>query len=105
YCGGRSVTPRNAAAATAARAGSRVPVTANSVGVMRLRLACDRVNAIAVAATTMNATRPATTAGSPDACAVHGGDHASMGRLPTLSPHAVAAREPVPRTRRAEPSR
>jgi Asp-tRNA(Asn)/Glu-tRNA(Gln) amidotransferase A subunit family amidase len=34
YCGGRSVTPRKIAAATAARAGSRVLVTANSAGVM-----------------------------------------------------------------------
>src|SRR6185437_2779059 len=105
YCGGRSVTPRKIAAATAARAGSSVLVTANSVGVMRLRLACDRLNAIAVAATTMNATRLATTAGSPDTCAVHGGDHARKGRLPMLSPHAVAARGLVARTRRAEPSR
>jgi hypothetical protein len=40
YCGGRSVTPRKITAAAAAKAGSRVLVTANSVGVMRLRLAC-----------------------------------------------------------------
>src|SRR5690349_17257017 len=89
YCGGRSVTPRKIAAATAARAGSRVLVTANSVGVMRLRLACDRLKAIAVAATTMNATRPATAAGSPDACAVHGGQ--APGRGPDLAAQHLPA--------------
>jgi hypothetical protein len=51
YCGGRSVTPKKTTVATAARAGSRVLVTANSVGVIRLRLASDRLKATAVAAT------------------------------------------------------
>jgi hypothetical protein len=105
YCGPRSVTPRKIAAATAARAGSRVLVTANSVGVMRLRLACDRLKAAAVAATATNAISAATTTGSPEAWAVHGGNQASMGRLPMLKPHAVAGRGPISRTRRAEPSR
>jgi hypothetical protein len=105
YCGGRSVTPRKIAAATAARAGSRVLVTANSVGVMCLRLACDRLKAIAVAATATNAVSAATTTGSPDGCAVHGGKITRRGRLPMLRPQAVAGRAPVSRTRRAEPSR
>jgi hypothetical protein len=61
--------------ATAARAGSRVLVTANSVGVIRLRLASDRLKATAVAATATIPVKPATTRGSPDGCAVHGKPH------------------------------
>ena len=80
-------------------------MTANSVGVIRLRLANDRLKASAVAATATIAVNPATTRGSPDGCAVHGGNHASMGMLPMLRPHAVVGRAPASRTRRAEPSR
>jgi hypothetical protein len=105
YCGGRSVTPRKTAAATAARAGSSVLVTANSVGVMRCRLASDRLNATAVAATATTATSTATTARLPTGCTVHGGAQTSIGTLPTQSPQAVAERGPTSRTSRAEPSR
>jgi hypothetical protein len=59
-----------------------VLVTANSVGVIRLRLASDRLKATAVAATATIPVRPATTRGSPDGCAVHGGNHTSMGMAP-----------------------
>jgi hypothetical protein len=104
YCGGGSVTPKKITAATAARAGSRVLVSANSVGVIRLRLASDRLKATAVAATATIPVRSATTRGSPDGCAVHGGNHTSRGMAPMLRPQAVAGRAPVSRARRAEPS-
>jgi hypothetical protein len=58
YCGGRSVTPKKITVPTAARAGSRVLVMANSVGVIRLRLASDKLKATAVAATATIPVRP-----------------------------------------------
>src|ERR1700677_553712 len=97
YWAGRRVTPRRTAAAAAASAGSRVQVIANSVGVMRRRLASDRLNATAVAAIATIAVSPATAARFPVGCAVHGGVHASTGTQPMISPHAVA--EPGPTDR------
>jgi hypothetical protein len=104
YCGVCRVTPRNRAAATAARAGSSVLVTANSVGVMCRRLASDRLNATAVAATATTAVSNATTSGLPVGCADHGGAHTSIGMLPAMSPHAVTERDPTSRTSPEEPS-
>jgi hypothetical protein len=91
YCGGRSVTPKTITVATAARAGSRVLVTANSVGVIRLRLASDRLKATAVAATATIPVRPATTRGSPDGCAVHGETTPAWGWPPCSGPRRSPA--------------
>ncbi len=92
------------AAATAASAGSRVLVTANSVGVRCRRLASDRLKAIAVAPTATTAIRATMVSGSPAGCAVHGGNRASSGTLPMHRPHAVAEPGSVSFASRAEPS-
>jgi hypothetical protein len=81
-----------------------VLVTANSVGVMRSRLASDRLNATAVAATATTAVSSPTTSRLPAGRADHGGAHTSIGMLPTMSPHAVTERDPTSRTSPDEPS-